>query len=467
MDIVIVGGGFTGTLLAAQLTTHAGDAAAQHTVTLVECAAEIGCGIAYSTPYACHVLNVPAHNMSAWPQHPHDLLQWLRAREGAHYPSADVEADFELRHTFVPRKTFGTYIGTILQAAVTRGLRVVRGTATGIDVHDQHAQIHLEDGQHLRADKVALCLGHFAPAMPKVPGSNTLSPPQLIANPWQWRALESIDAADPDAHVAILGTGLTMVDMFLGLRMRGFAGKVTAISRHGLAPQAHVLGLAQKPTGLPSVRGPRALLRALRHNARVCVREGGDWRQSVDGLRNATPSLWQGMDVRQQQQVLRHLKSYWDIHRHRIAPDVATALHDAQVAGRLRIVAGRLAAVSTAAGALELVVRHRHDGHSERMTAAHLVNCTGGHNNWARSAAPLVQALLAQHLAVPNCHGLGVQADSNGQLLDARGVPSSILHTAGPSLLGRDFESIAVPELRQQAAQLAAVLLRPSSGQKD
>jgi uncharacterized NAD(P)/FAD-binding protein YdhS len=71
--IAIVGGGASGTLLAAQLL-RAGAAR----VVLIERAGRLGRGVAYGTGFAGHLLNVPAASMSALPDDPDHLLRFLR-----------------------------------------------------------------------------------------------------------------------------------------------------------------------------------------------------------------------------------------------------------------------------------------------------------------------------------------------------------------------------------------------------
>ena len=65
---LIVGGGFSGTMMAAQLARRG------LRVALVEGAGRAGQGTAYSTRDEVHLLNVPAAKMSAWPERPDDFI---------------------------------------------------------------------------------------------------------------------------------------------------------------------------------------------------------------------------------------------------------------------------------------------------------------------------------------------------------------------------------------------------------
>src|SRR5688572_15830407 len=105
-DVVIVGGGFSGTMLAAELA-HRGISAG-----LIEGGDRAGRGTAFSTPESVHLLNVPAGKMGAWSDRPEHFAATVGA-EG--YAPAD----------FVPRRRFGTYLRDILDEARAGGLVTV------------------------------------------------------------------------------------------------------------------------------------------------------------------------------------------------------------------------------------------------------------------------------------------------------------------------------------------------------
>ncbi len=150
-SVVIVGGGASGTLAAIHLLR-----AAPVRVVLVEPGAP-GRGVAYATPSAAHVLNVPAGKMSAFPDAPGDFLGWLRAG-----PLPEATAA-----TFAPRALFGRYLAETLaraarDAAPGAALRIVQDTAVSADAS---GVVRLAGGETLRADRIVLALGQRAPAM--------------------------------------------------------------------------------------------------------------------------------------------------------------------------------------------------------------------------------------------------------------------------------------------------------------
>jgi uncharacterized NAD(P)/FAD-binding protein YdhS len=86
-------------------------------------------------------------------------------------------------------------------------------------------------------------------------------------------------------------------------------------------------------------------LRWLRGLAREREAKGGDWRSVVDGLRPHTQAIWRAMTPRRRARFLEHARPWWDIHRHRMAPEVAARIGAMIADGRLEIVAGKIVAV--------------------------------------------------------------------------------------------------------------------------
>src|SRR5436190_1320582 len=101
--IVIIGSGFSGTLAAIQIMRHQTDLMLD--ITLIE-RAGFGRGIAYNTPFAQHLLNVPAGKMSCLPDEPEHFLNWLQKQN-----PDNQETDF------VSRQHFGDYLNHCLNEA--------------------------------------------------------------------------------------------------------------------------------------------------------------------------------------------------------------------------------------------------------------------------------------------------------------------------------------------------------------
>ena len=116
------------------------------------------------------------------------------------------------------------------------------------------------------------------------------------------------------------------------------------------------------------------------------------WRAAVDSLRPHSHALWQGLDADEQRRFLRHARPWWDVHRHRIAPEVARDGRADGRRGRLEIVAGRIiSAATTADDGIEVEYRRRG---AQRIAARALRLCVQLHRPAAldradaRPAAP-------------------------------------------------------------------------------
>lgn len=451
--IAIVGGGFSGSLVA----THLLKTATQPlTIKLVERSRSIGQGIAYATEANCHLLNVSAGSMSAFPHDPGHLLRWLHhnADERTAFLPDAVNAI-----TFIPRKLYGLYIQSILKEAEATAPSSVRldrihGEVVAIEPEGEGAIVSLSSGRAFAADQVVLALGNS----PEAASSHQHSHQR---NAWSADALTDLD---PEATVLLIGTGLTMVDMVLSLHERQHRGKIYAVSRRGLAPQRHH-ATQPYPTFLTPQTAPKTickLVKRVRAEIKAAIAQGDDWRSVIDSLRPITQQIWQQLPTAEQQRFLRHLAPHWDSHRHRIAQQVADVV-DEMLAGQLTISAGRIQQYEVASDRVTVTIRPRRSQTQTVLQVDRIVHCTGATADYRRSCHPLIEQLRSQGLIRPNAIGLGLETTAEGALANANGKASTLLYTLGTPRKGDLWETIAVPELRQQAQILAQTLLRSIS----
>lgn len=284
-----------------------------------------------------------------------------------------------------------------------------------------------------------LALGAGAPRRP-----SELTDAPYIADPWVEGALSGLDPRQP---VVILGTGLTMVDVADTLIARGHAAPIVALSRRGLSPHRH--DGPPGPPGSPPRAGP--LSQRLWSFRRLAE---DDWRLAFDGLRPHTTALWRNLDDTQRRRFLRHLRPYWEVCRHRMAPRVA-ARFDAWIAsGALTLAAGRLTGATREA----VTWRVRGDTVKRRLEGAVLVNATGPESDVAQAPGALLAQLLATGQARPDPLRLGLDVTRDGNLIDTGGRPQRGLFAIGPLTRPALWEATAVPDLRSQAAALAGHL---------
>lgn len=448
LSIAIVGGGVSGALTAVQLARMGAPA----DVLLIDRCDAFARGVAYTTPSHAHLLNVPAARMSALPDQPDHFVKWARRRLGD-----AVAAD-----AFISRPRYGDYIADLLnqtcEATGPTTIRRIRAEVIDV-VPGQIAEVHTADHQAFRADRVVCASGHTPPVNPPVRfGAELYNSPRYHDNPWNSATLGNIQQDD---EVLLVGVGLTMYDVALSLRERGHRGAIHAFSRRGLTPRSH----APRPLEVSGGPAPdswlgveptaKALLRAVR---RACdaTAEKGDWRAVIDSIRPVTAQLWKRLSPREQSRFYARLRPFWDVHRHRAAVEVHRAITQLAEQGHLRFHTGRLHGWRTEGTRVAA-----HIG-SRVLHIDHVINCTGPDTDISRTTDRLTRALLDRGLIVRDHLGLGALTAADGALIDSEGRPSSWLFAIGPWRRADLWESIAVPELRVQAAELAARLARNS-----
>jgi uncharacterized NAD(P)/FAD-binding protein YdhS len=444
-EIAIVGGGCSGALVAVQLLRN-GFAGR---VRVIEPRQRVGYGLAYSTGFEQHLLNVPAGKMSALPDQSGHFLEWLRSRnwEGA-APDA-----------FAPRKMYGEYVEELLQSTVNAygrdTCRHVCAEAVDARATAGGMRLALNNGASVEANKVVLALGNPASATFRSVFVEEMGEKWHVS-PWIGEALRVRFAGE---RILLVGMGLTAVDAALALHGQEAPCKTYMLSRRGILPCVHDLRYAPAPA--PSFEdggNVRMMFRQLRLQIRQLQNEDGCWRMAVDALRPISNEIWEGVPLSGRRLFLRHLKPYWEAHRHRMAPQVRRRLCELQAQGKIELFAGRISRSAAKDGAIELVIEQRR-GEGRVLEVDRAINCTGIHEDFNKCPRRFIRSLMEGGLASANDLGLGFRTDGTGALIDARGTSSSTLFTLGPPRRGELFETTAVPEIRCQAAALARRLI--------
>jgi hydroxyacylglutathione hydrolase len=139
-----------------------------------------------------------------------------------------------------------------------------------------------------------------------------------------------------------------------------------------------------------------------------------------------------------------------------MAPPIADVIESELRNGTLEIREGHLDAVDVSRRGAQVTVR-THEG-KHIFHADYVINCTGPSMNYRRVPSALLQNLFDRGLVTPGPLGAGFHCSENGAVIDASGRASGIIFNLGPGRLGDLIESIAVPEIRQQAVALALTL---------
>lgn len=442
-DIAIVGAGFCGMALARTLAQCAPSGTR---VALIGTAEDFGRGLAYAQAQPEHLLNVRARDMGIDPDDLAGFADWLK-----------LEGD--ARTGFVPRRKYGDYLDAELDAVLVQfaeGFTLDRIPARVVDVRREGEgfTLSLNQGDTLQTKRLVLATGTLPPA-PLMQADETLRhSPHYIESPWVSGALENIDA---DASVLIVGAGLTFADIAASLHVRGHRGRILAISRHGLEPQA------QPAVPLPPFALPAQLqaawgegdLRGVLHQLRLAVRDVPDWRAVVDALRPGLQPFWKRLDASQRRRFLRHLASHWDVHRHRLAPGTAARLDALRASGQLRQYAARLVSAHLVSG--QVVQARMQPRGKDVVWVEHvdvLIRATGLTLDLRNAMQTPFARMIADGLITADPHGLGLRTDAAGRALDAKGERVPSLSILGPLQRGQFWEITAVPELREAAKSL-------------
>ncbi|UYN99140.1 MAG: FAD/NAD(P)-binding protein [Devosia sp.] len=432
---IIIGGGASGVLLAAHLLRNPDP---DLRVVLIERQGRFGPGLAYSALGRDHRVNVPARGMSAFADEPEHFWHWLQRRDPATYANS---------WTFVPRRLYGAYLEDVLRQAGARQpgrLRVLSEEAEAVRQTAAGVEVALANGTSLAGHWAALAVGHETqPARGKGiavrAGSDRDTP---------------LDADDP---VMILGSGLSMVDAWVSLSMAQHRGPIIVVSRNGQLPQAHedVPPLAIDSADVPLGTSLTYLMGWLRELVRETRASGGDWRSVIDGLRPYNQRLWQSWPAREKRQFLRHVRPWWNIHRHRLPPDLHAGLQRAVNAGQVTLIAAEFVGIERSGGGVRATIRPRGTDRRDRIDVARVYDCGGVSVDVRASGNPVVRHLIQTGAARPDDMHIGLDVDENCALIGAGGAVSSRIRVVGPLTRGRYFEIEAVPDIRVQCARIA------------
>jgi len=435
--VAIIGAGFSGAAVAVQLMKR-GRAAPD--VLLIERNARFGPGLAYGVNNKSLLLNVRASNISAFADKPDHFAKWLGGDSTR----------------FAERAKYGAYIEQALRQAhggwFGPKLKRVRDNVLACKRTDARWRLELASGASEDADVVVLAMGAASPTPPSIFAQNAID----VLDPWDAAALQNL----PKGDVLLLGAGLTMIDVALSLVKRRRKGVIYALSRRGLTPRTHLDNPKPAPPG--GVDLPERLsdaVSAMRREVAAIAKRGEPWQYAVDRLRARTPELWRRLGPEQQARFLRHLRPWWDVHRHRAAPQIAQRVEALKESGRLKVLAGDIVAADmNEKGRIEVQHRQRGSLVRHRLEVAGVVNCTGATLDPRQSKDALVQQLMTDGVARAHANGLGFDVDAEGRVIDAAGAAQHDVFALGPLTQGAFWECTAVPEIRVRAAVIAMML---------
>jgi uncharacterized NAD(P)/FAD-binding protein YdhS len=452
--LVIVGAGFSGTVLAANLLRRPPAGGAD--IVLIERGAVMGRGVAYAAHDFPYLLNVPAARSSADSRDPLQFLRFAQAR----LPNVD-------REDFLPRSLYGDYLQDLLLRAEREAppqVRLMRvfGEVMGISMLSDGAALAAEfaDRAPIRGDALILALGSPSVCLPhwaqQLNGHSA----------FRQDPRDLPETLGSEHSVLIVGNGLTMADAASVLsRHPERVPTLHTISRRGLIPKTQTTFqiAAMRGSGetlLSSAHSLRKLLRACRDLAREVEKLGGDWREAITFIRGLAPALWGRLPEAERRRFVRHVQVHWDTYRHRLPPQLSERLENLRRNGKLKVSAGRIQDVVAVDRRLAVSWRPRGSGAMAQLTVDMVVNATGPNYNLERSTDPLINSLRASGLVSSDPLRLGMRTARFGACVDAQGRASERLFYLGPMLRADHLDATAAAELSNHAEQLATHLAK-------
>ncbi|MBN8550823.1 MAG: FAD/NAD(P)-binding protein [Deltaproteobacteria bacterium] len=447
-DVAIIGAGFSGVSAAYHLARRTEECNAPLSCLVFEPREQIGAGVAYQTKTPVHLLNVPAGRMSLDEGDPQSFLRWL-TKNGHTYSEED----------FVPRPLYQAYLSDIFseleQISPQTALKVVQEYASALEFDGDLFQLRSAAGLSYQARNIILAVGNS-------PQSDGLDRDEALKSPWDQAAIAS---SASHSAVAIIGSGLSAVDTILALEAAAFTGHYTLISRRGLLPQPH--GTHGHPDTTTQAAADRVIakptVREMLRELRSSIGQGLAWRDLIDALRPSTQKIWNRLPARNKRSFIRHLRPFWDSHRHRVPVESLSVLLKLKELGRLTSMKGRVTSHTASKDGVTLKVESRGRASVARFDS--VFDCRGLWTDLRASRCPLLDSIIRNGTAHYDELALGLRTDRIGRLLSARGAPLAI-YTLGSLRRGELWETTAVREIRSQARLIAESILPEPQPQK-
>ena len=471
--VAIIGGGFSGAMVLANLVNHA------EGPLIIEWfePGTLGEGVAYSTKNPIHLLNVRAERMGAFARSPEHFYEWLQTEAGKECITAVCQEREIHGHSFMPRAVYAQYLSSIIaeaeDKATSKGIVINRYKAQVSDakLHNPQTQqllLTFQEGKlkkEILVDTAVLALGNLPPRSHGFKKGLIASREGYVDDVWNTDAAHlyphHVHELSADSEIVIVGTGLTTIDTVMTLKAQGYKGTITAISRSGQLPAVHAEAAAypawewvHSPHYAP--RTALELLVRFKREVREAEKQGYHWQSVVDSLRPVTQTIWKQLDIAQKRLFLTRLATFWNVHRHRMAPEIHKEIASLQASGMLKVAAGKIYYIGSDKEGITVAYRKRGTNRVETLRPALVLNCTGPEYDIVASDHALLKKLRDRELITVGLLRAGIEITASGS---AKGRAEQSLFPIGTLMIGELLECSAVPELREQASEVARHVL--------
>lgn len=437
--IGIVGGGISGTLSVLQIIKQSKKPLS---IYWFDTQNKFCKGYAYNTFDEGHLLNVRASNMSVFPDEPNHFVNWLSVNHPKYSPK-----------DFVSRKLFGDY--------VLHTFELLKKSNALITIHQIAEEVksikkigdcfEMNTHQNYQVQKIILGFGNFLPAHPRSVSKEFISSKNYFQNAFNVQLTNQIQLHN---NITIIGSGLTMIDVIVSLSHFNYKGKINVISPHAYIPQAHQEN--PLPSVEPFVNQNQAytlleILSLVNKQLKKAKKENLNLHSVVDSMRPFLQNLWLNFSIEEKKQFLRHLRHKWGVARHR-APSQSMAIFNAlKSSNQLQLIKGRISDIKLQTSGFDILYSNNQTEQQTLHTQL-IINCTGPESDYSQLKSPLIQDLINNQIISPDSIKYGINAQKDGYIIDN-------IYTIGPPLKGILWESVAVPEIRVQAQELAPKII--------
>ncbi len=416
--IAIIGFGFCGRMALYYLAKKS---VQNIKVIIFDKSAKTGLGPAFSSFSPHYILNVPTEKMSAFSDKPQDFCQFVEKN----YPQIWQEVGAK---GFAPRKIYGEYIDALTKAALIEAknnnveVEFVEEDVVEIADIDQNFILNTASKKSYKASEILLATSFSQSELPY-----KFDNKKFIKKLWDKGVLNFHQGEFVvDEKICLIGSGLTTVDVIVGLKNKNFRGKIIAISRRGNFPRKH---FAENPIKSPIISVADAkngiVFLCLKFRKFLAANPQFDLCQAIDFIRPITKELWQNLDAKNRKLFLR-LLPYWNIFRHRAPASSIEIIEEMIATKQLEIKKCGVKKIEEKNAKFEVETK------DDKMLCDYVVNCLGF--EFRAEKYPLLNQMLGANLLKKDLF----LVSSN----------HSKIHLLGGLNISRDFECTAVPDLR-------------------
>ena len=348
----------------------------------------LGQGRAYGAKHQDYRLNVRAELMQLDDDEPDAFPEW--ARTNIDDPLAQTDAG-----AFYRRADYARYLEAELQHCLKgQALTQIKKEITALHQTERGWQLTTDDGEMFEAGKTVIATGN-PPSNPLFEIPSTLK--NIINHsPWHFDGFEHLNTYQ---HIAIIGGGLTGLDLVTALANSGFAnsgfkGHISIITPEGFLPPEQLNWSQDKAEAYRTDEWVDAksasqfaniFLKSLNKNGL----NNDEQQERFEALRLDINQHWKTLSLEDRKRLLKRFGWIWQKIRYRATPQAHRAIATLKDKNQLNIIAGRVINMIEDDSKARLILDK-----GEAITADYVFVATG------RGVDPLIQQLMKDNIAV-------------------------------------------------------------------